>query len=108
MEAELPSADVDDRSVTEDAAIAGSVLTPKAMEVFTCNEEGIKVSSVDEEVNQVQGSMGNEEDTALKDVHKSEMEEDLGICEHTENLKESRFPPESKAPHVQLVHTMLQ
>ena len=48
MEAELPSDDADDRGVTEDAAVAGSVLTPKAMEVSTDNEDGRKVSSVDE------------------------------------------------------------
>ena len=47
-----------------------------------------KVSSVEEEVDQVQGSMGVEEGTAVKDVYKSEMEEDFVVlcCEHTEEF----------------------
>ena len=36
MQAELPSDDVDDRKVTEDAALAGNALTPKMMDVSTC------------------------------------------------------------------------
>ena len=44
MEAELPSADGDDRRITEDAAHAGSVLTRNALEVSTNNEAGRKVS----------------------------------------------------------------
>ena len=67
MEADLLSADVDDRRVTEDAAVAGSVLTRKAMEVSINNEAGRKAFfSVDGEVNQVQGSMGSEEVTAVE------------------------------------------
>ena len=35
MQAKLPFDDVDDRKVTEDAALAGSALTPKMMDVST-------------------------------------------------------------------------
>ena len=42
MEAELLSADVDDRRVTEDAPIAGSDFTRKATEVSTKSEASLR------------------------------------------------------------------
>ena len=91
MEAELLSADADDR-------------VQLLLEVFShrrqwrrppmVKEEGRKVSSVDEEVNQVQGSMGIEEE----DVHKSEMEEDFVMCEQIEEFGGERSPTRIKAP----------
>ena len=97
MQAELPSDDVDDRKVTEDAALAGCSHTEDDGCVHQC-EEGGKVSSVKEEVIQAHGSMGIAEVTASKDVRHSETEEDFVMCKHTEEFEGEESPARSKAP----------
>ena len=73
MEAELLSAEVDDRGVTEDAAIAGSDFAQKAMEIPVKREAEGKVLPMEEAVDRSQESKGFEEGTAVKDVQSTKM-----------------------------------
>ena len=80
-EADILSADVNDRRVTLDATIAGSECTRKA-EVSTKNEAERQYSSVDEEVSPNQESKGTWAFTS--------------VGEWKESLSEIRAPPQKR------------
>ena len=81
--------------VQEDAAIAVSECTRKAMEVSTKNEAETKSSPVDEEVNRDQESKGTEGTTSTGDIMRLRWKESLSCVNILKKLGKSRVPRES-------------
>ena len=94
IEPELLSADVEDRRVTKDAAIAGSECTGKAMEVSTKNEAERKYSSVDEEVSRVRKAKERREPPPLE-ISCPRWKGSLSCVNILKKLGKSRVPRES-------------
>ena len=94
VEAELLSADVDDRRVTKDAA-AVSECTRKATEASTKNEAERKYSPVGEEVSRDQESKGTEGTTSIGGIMRPRWKESLSCVNILKKLGKSRVPRES-------------